>query len=98
MYQIDGVSKVVDIMSDVLAQKVDLEGIDFLKNQYVASGARYENEFNVTPIATFNGTPTEWRREIRTVINFMGSQMINDFFYNNGHLTNKVLQRVISVE
>lgn len=50
-YQIDGVAKVVDIMSDVLAQRVDLEGVDFLKNQFVASGARYETEFNVTPIA-----------------------------------------------
>ena len=49
-YQIDGVAKVVDIMSDVLAQRVDLEGVDFLKNQFVASGARYETEFNVTPI------------------------------------------------
>ena len=50
MYQIDGTSKVVDIMSDVLAQRVDLEGIDFLKNQFVASGSRYTTEFNVTPI------------------------------------------------
>ena len=78
MYQIDGTSKVVDIMSDVLAQRVDLEGIDFLKNQFVASGSRYTTEFNVTPIASFSGTPTEWRREIRNVINHLASRMIDD--------------------
>ena len=83
-------------LGKVLAQRVDLEGVDFLKNQFVASGARYETEFNVTPIASFSGTPTEWRREIRSVINFMASKMVDDFFYNNGHLTNKVREKVIS--
>jgi hypothetical protein len=87
MYQIDGAMKVIDIMSDTLAQKIDMEGIAFLQSSYVEStnaGVNYSYEFDVKPPAGFAGSPKEWRDEFRTTLDFAAITMKNDTSMNQG--------------
>jgi hypothetical protein len=89
LYQVDGALKVVDIMSDVLSQKIDIQAINFLDEAHATNGldaaaVQYANEFDVRPSAAFSGSPKEWREEIRTVIDHMATTMKNDSAFTNG--------------
>lgn len=89
MYQVDGALKVVDIMSDVLSQKIDVQAINFLDDAHLRNGAdaeavQYVNEFDVRPSAAYSGSPKEWREEIRGTIDHMATRMKNDSSFTNG--------------
>lgn len=89
MYQVDGALKVVDIMSDVLSQKIDVQAINFLDTAHANNGTdaeaiQYVNDFDVRPSAAYSGSPKEWREEIRTVIDHMATRMKNDSSFTNG--------------
>jgi hypothetical protein len=82
LYQIDGAAKVIDIMSDVLAQKIDLEGISMLKVD--ANAGSYKKVFDCRPRPGYAGSPKEWREELKTVIDHVATTMKNDSFFQNG--------------
>lgn len=84
MYQIDGALEVVDLMSNVVAQKLDLEILEFLDNSFERAGAPYTGRFDVRPSAGFAGSPKDWREELKTVIDFYAIKMKNDSAFSNG--------------
>jgi hypothetical protein len=75
MFNVDGIAKVVDIMSTVLGTRVDTEGLTFLDSTKVAG--QWERQFDMYPPNTFAGVPSDWRREIRPVIDNIAQEMIN---------------------
>lgn len=81
LYNIDGTLKVVDILTEVLAQKVDLDGVDFLEDAYqqqnLQVGTDFTRTFNVFPTGQYVGSPTEWITEIRRVIDNLAQTMRN---------------------
>lgn len=87
MYQIDGAMKVIDVMSDALAQKIDMEGISFLEASHqenVMNGAAYVKTFNMKPPVGFAGSPKDWRDEFRTVLDWVAIKMKNDTAFSQG--------------
>lgn len=75
LYNIDASVEVVDLMSNVVAQKLDREIIDFFENSFKQSGSPFIGTFDVKPSAGFAGSPTEWRSEIRTTIDWWANRL-----------------------
>lgn len=84
MYQVDGALEVVDLMSNVFAQKLDLEILDFVDRSYENAGANYNATFDLKPRASFAGSPKEWREELKTVFDFLAQKMKNDSAFSGG--------------
>jgi len=86
MYKMDGAAKVVDIMSEVLAQKVDFDGKKFLNDaiNLNPNAVKYSRSFSAKPVGSYTGSPTEWKAEIRTVINNLAITMKNDTPFPSG--------------
>jgi hypothetical protein len=80
LYNIDGTLKVVDIMTEVLAQKVDLQGADFIASaadHIKAQGASFERVFDVWPTGNYMGSPTDWLNELKRVTDNLAQSMRN---------------------
>lgn len=86
MYKIDGAAKVVDLISEVLAQKVDFQGKKFLMDAIATNpnAEKYTRKFSAKPVGSYTGSPTEWKAEIRTVINNLAVTMKNDNPFPSG--------------
>lgn len=89
MYQVDGAAEVIDIMSNVSAQKVDLDIIEFLKRACASSEQRFDGKytkaFNVYPNAGYHMHPTEWLEGLKKVIDYVAQSMKNDFKSYEGY-------------
>lgn len=85
LYNIDASVQSVDIMSNVNAQKLDMEIIDFLEDSFVASGSPFVGKFDVKPSAGFAGSPTEWRHEFRTTIEWWATKLKSHTLFNQGY-------------
>jgi hypothetical protein len=85
LYNIDATVESVDLMSQVTAQKLDLEIIKFFDDSFITSGSPYVGAFDTKPSAGFAGTPTEWRKEIRTMINWWADKLKTDALFTEGY-------------
>lgn len=85
LYNIDGTVECVDLMSNVVAQKLDQEIIDFLEKSNLDQGAPFTGSFDVRPAAGFAGSPTEWRHELRTTIEWWANRLKSYTLYTSGH-------------
>lgn len=85
MYQVDGAAEVVDIMSNVSAQKVDLDIIEFLQKAYEGTDAAYHKTFDVYPDDGYHMHPNEWLEGLKKVIDFVAQSMKNDFKSYDGY-------------
>jgi len=85
MYQVDGAAEVVDIMSNVSAQKVDLDIISFLEKAYAGTNAAYAKSFDVYPDTGYHMHPKEWLEGLKTVIDFVAQSMKNDYKSYDGY-------------
>lgn len=85
LYNIDAATEVVDLMSNIVAQKLDHEIIDFLENSFVESGTPFVGHFDVKPSAGFAGSPTEWRAELRTTIEWWATRLKSYTMFTQGH-------------
>jgi hypothetical protein len=80
LYNIDGTLKVVDIMTEVLAQRVDMEGIEFIAgaaDHVTAQGANFARKFDVFPTGNYMGSPTDWLNELKRVTDNLAQSMRN---------------------
>lgn len=84
IYNIDGAAEVVDIMSQTVAQKLELEIYNFLVNSIEVNNVPYIGEFNLIPSAGYNGTPKSWREELKTVIDYYAIKMKTDSKFHGG--------------
>lgn len=83
LYNIDGAVEAVDLMSNVVAQKLEQEIDQFIGASYDMTAA-YTGSFDVHPSTAFAGNPKDWREEIKTVIDFWALKMKNDTAFTNG--------------
>lgn len=84
IYNIDGAAEVIDIMSQTMAQKLELEIYKFLWDSVDKNDVNYIGEFNMHPSAGFAGSPKEWREELKTVIDYMAISMKTDSKFSSG--------------
>jgi hypothetical protein len=98
LYQIDGTKETVDLMTNVFANRLDIEALDFLQksfdNQpgvaefadYPGSG-QYQLVFDVRPAAGFAGSPKAWREELKPQIDFLAQRIKNQTYLQAGIFT-----------
>lgn len=84
IYNIDGAAEVVDIMSQTVAQKLEIEIYNFLKKSIEVNKVPYIGEFNMIPSAGYAGTPKSWREELKTVIDYYAIKMKRDSKFHGG--------------
>jgi hypothetical protein len=85
LYNIDATVEVVDIMSNVVAQKLDQEIITFFEDSFKQSGSPFVGKFDVKPAAGFAGSPTEWRHELRTTIEWWATKLKSYTLFTQGY-------------
>lgn len=79
MYDIDGTAEVVEVMSQVSSQKVDLDIIEFLERAYEGTESAYERTFDVYPNSDFAMHPNDWLTGLRKTIDHLAQSMKNDY-------------------
>jgi len=84
IYNIDGAAEVVDLMSQTVAQQLEIEIYNFLNNSIEVNNIQYLGEFNMIPSAGYNGTPKSWREELKTVIDYYAIKMKSDAKFHGG--------------
>lgn len=84
-YQIDGTTEVVDTMTNIIAQKLDQELINFLGDMLEGTNYKYLGEFDMRPSASFTGSPKEWREEMKTVIDYYAQKLKSDTYAYQGY-------------
>lgn len=84
MYNVDGANEVVDVMSNITAQKVDQLIFNFLKTSQEAN-ATYTGTFDVHPQGRFAGNPKDWLQELRRVIDYYATKIKTETYYYSGY-------------
>ena len=92
MYNIDGALEVVDTLSTVVSQRLELEILDFLMQSYDKNPGHfnggkspvYYGVFDRKPAGNFSGTPTEWNEELKQVIDHLATKMRIDSRFSGG--------------
>lgn len=84
-YSIDGTTEVVDVMSNIVAQKLDMEIFNFVKQSYDSTNAKYYGEFDLRPASSYAGAPKDWREELKTIIDNLASTMKSDTHVYQGY-------------
>jgi len=85
MYQVDGAAELIDIMSNVCAQKLDQRIYQFLERAYEGTEAQYRKSFNVYPSGHFAMNPSEWLNELKKLFDLLATKMRGDFKCYNGY-------------
>jgi hypothetical protein len=85
MYQVDGAAELIDIMSNVCAQKLDQRIYQFIERVYEGTEAQYRKTFNVYPQGAYAMNPSEWLNELRKLFDLMATSMRNDYKCYNGY-------------
>ena len=85
MYNVDGAAQIVDLLSNISAQEVDLQISDFLIRSYDTATIKYEKTFNCNPSAQFAINPEDWLAGIRKVIDYVATDMRGDYKAYNGY-------------
>jgi hypothetical protein len=84
IYNIDGAAEVIDLMSQTVAQKLELEIYNFLKNSIEVNDVPYRYEFDIIPSAGYAGPPKAWREELKTVIDYAAIRIKKDSKFHSG--------------
>lgn len=84
-YSIDGTTEVVDIMSNIVSQKLDMEIFEFIKTVYNGTNDKYFGEFDLRPSSSYAGNPKDWREELKTVIDHLASTMKSETHVYQGY-------------
>jgi len=85
MYQVDGAAELIDIMSNVCAQKLDQRIYQFLERAYAGTEAQYRKSFNVYPSGHFAMNPSEWLNELKKLFDLLATKMRGDYKCYNGY-------------
>lgn len=84
MYQIDGAAELIDIMSNVCAQKLDQRLYNGLMQAYEGTEGQYRKVFNVYPQGAYSMNPSEWLNELRKLFDLLATKMRSDYKCYNG--------------
>jgi hypothetical protein len=84
LYNIDAAAKLVDILSNTFATKIDFDLQNYLEESYQSSCVQYTRSFNCRPSFGYAHSPREWREELKQVIDHLALTMMNDFNHYDG--------------
>lgn len=89
LYSIDGVAKVIDIMTQTVALRLDNEIRQYIINGYQrqtdrAGAELFHGFFNCRPDDRYNGTPKDWREQIKVTIDFMANILKQRNYFTGG--------------
>lgn len=99
LYNIDGTKETVELMTNVISQKLDLEVLEFLSDAYFdqpdyyparddyaveLNAADFTYTFDVKPAPGFAGGPKAWREELRPMIDHLAQKIRNNTYYRTG--------------
>jgi hypothetical protein len=98
LYQIDGTKETVDLMTNIFAQKLDLEVLEFIKLSHLNQPGneafsdypdvdKYTFMFDCKPAAGFAGSPKAWREEIKPLIDHLAQKIKNQTYLQAGTFT-----------
>jgi len=100
LYQIDGTKETVDLMTNIFAQKLDLEVLSFIKDSWYnqpgneayrddrfADMSGFTFVFDCKPMAGFAGSPKAWREEIKPLIDHLAQKIKNQTYLQAGVFT-----------
>lgn len=79
MYDVDGASMITEIMTNVNAQKVDLDILEFLEKTHQSSGAQFTKTFSVYPSSQYAMDPDQWLKGLRRTIDYVATSIKNQF-------------------
>ena len=95
LYNMDAAAEIADIMTNVFAQKLDHEIIDFLLNCFLnrpsnpewaglGNKEKHVYSFNVAPSAGYAGSPKAWREELKPVIDYAATALMQETYFQSG--------------
>lgn len=95
LYNMDAAAEITDIMTNVFAQKLDLEIINFLTKCFVnrpsnpewadlGGATKHMYSFNVAPSAGYAGSPKAWREELKPVIDYAATALMQETYFQSG--------------
>lgn len=79
MYDIDGAAMITEIMTNLNAQKVDLDIIEFLEKTHQSHGAQFTKTFDVYPSSQYAMDPDQWLKGLRRTIDWVATSIKNQF-------------------
>ena len=85
MYNVDTHMQLTNLASNVLAHKHDIEAMHYVANVHNENAlagsefGQYKAKFDVHPPAQFAGQPSEWREELKRVIDHVIERMKTDY-------------------
>ena len=95
LYNMDAAAEIADIMTNVFAQKLDHEIIDFLLNCFLnrpsnpewaglGNKEKHVYSFNVAPSAGYAGSPKAWREELKPVVDYAATALMQETYFQSG--------------
>lgn len=97
LYNIDAAAEITEIMTNVFAQKLDHQIIDFLvkcfinrpsneewKQDYIGGYQKHLYSWSVTPAAGFSGSTIAWREELKPVIDYAATALMQETYFQSG--------------
>jgi len=87
LYNIDGTVETVELMSNVVAQRLDMEIIDFFADSFTRSGMvdDFTGAFDCKPAMGYNGSPTQWRAELKTTLEWWAQKIQSYRLFEQGY-------------
>lgn len=85
IYNIDATAEVTNLLSETVSHKLDQEIALFYEQSDINAGSPYQATFSAKPSAGFNGTPTEWRSELKTMITHWCVRLREDLQIEQGY-------------
>ena len=95
LYNMDAAAEIADIMTNVFAQKLDHEIINFLTKCFVnrpsnpewaglGNSEKHLYTFNVAPSAGYAGSPKAWREELKPVVDYAATALMQETYFQSG--------------
>ena len=95
LYNMDAAAEITDIMTNVFAQKLDLEIINFLTKCFVnrpsnpewadlGTAQKHMYSFSVAPSAGYAGSPKAWREELKPVVDYAATALMQETYFQSG--------------
>ena len=95
LYNMDAAAEIADIMTNVFAQKLDHEIIDFLTKCFLnrpsnpewaglGDSEKHLYTFNVAPSAGYAGSPKAWREELKPVVDYAATALMQETYFQSG--------------
>jgi hypothetical protein len=91
MFNFQGVTRLLEVMSNFVAQKVDLDAIAFIDtniNDFIEQNpGQFTTAFSAKPVGSYNMNPVEWKKVLPSLIDHLSARIINKFHYEQGYFS-----------